>query len=184
LRALNELLEEAYRRGYEYLARWRACAPTVFAAVMDTLGYDEDPIVREAWKATIGLAGGTGNMSLGTCGAMAGAAAAISFSFGFTREDVERDVVKVLTVNRAVAEVGEKMKEKYGGIRCVDVQFHNWGKAYILSNPKALMEFLGMSKNGRAMPECQRVTGDLTRWAVEVIIKCNPGFIRRRDAGL
>lgn len=179
--SLEEILEEAYRRGYEYLGRWRACAPTVFAAVMDTLGYREDEVAGEVWKATIGLAGGTGNMSLGTCGAMAGAAAAISFSFGFTKDDVERDVTKVLVVNKAVAEVGERMREKYGGIRCVDVQFHNWGKAYILSNPKALAEFLAMSKDGKAMPECQRVTGDLTRWAVEKIIQYNSKFIRREN---
>ncbi len=181
MKGMDAILEEAYRRGYDYLGRWRACAPTVFAAVMDTLGYSGDHVAGEVWKATIGLAGGTGNMSLGTCGAMAGAAAAISFSFGFTRDDVEKDVMKVLVVNSAVAEVGEKMREKYGGIRCVDVQFHNWGKAYILSSPKALAEFLAMSRDGKAMPECQRVTGDLTRWAVEKIIKCSPKFVKRDD---
>ncbi|MEM1659500.1 MAG: C-GCAxxG-C-C family (seleno)protein [Candidatus Jordarchaeales archaeon] len=181
MKKLSDLLDEAYRKGYEYLARWRACAPTVFAAVMDTLGYAGEKIVDEVWKATIGLSGGTGNMTLGTCGAMAGAAMAISFSFGFTRENVEKNVAKVLVVSRAVAEVGEKMREKYGGIRCVDVQFHNWGKAYILSNPKSLAEFLTLAKNGKAIPECQNVTGDLARWAVESVAKFNPKFVRRSD---
>ncbi len=177
---LESVLEDAYRRGYKYLERWRACAPTVFAAVMDALGYEGDPEAGEVWKAMVGLSGGTGHMSLGTCGAMAGAAAAISFSFGFTQEDVEKDVLKVLTINRLVAEVGEKMRDKYGGIRCIDVQFHNWGKAYILSHPRALTEFLSMSKDGKAMPECQRVTGDLARWATEKIVQHNPNFVRRK----
>ncbi len=180
MKELDAILEEAYRRGYEYLKRWRACAPTVFAAVMDTLGRGDDPVVREVWKATIGLTGGTGNMSLGTCGAMAGAAAAISFSFGFTQEELEKDIMKMLNVNGVVAEVGAKMREKYGGIRCVEVQFHNWGKAYIFTNPKALMEFASLSEGAEATPECQKVTGDLARWAVEKILQYNPGFAKRK----
>jgi hypothetical protein len=48
----REVLAEAYRRGYDYCARI-ACASGVFAAVMETLGYEDDPVVNEVWKATI-----------------------------------------------------------------------------------------------------------------------------------
>jgi hypothetical protein len=43
----REVLDEAYRRGSDYLTRY-ACAPGVFAAVMDTLGYEDDPAVNDA----------------------------------------------------------------------------------------------------------------------------------------
>ena len=124
------LLEDAYRRGYDYLPKWGACAPTTFAAIMDALGYAEDQLARDLWKATVGLTGGTGNMAIGTCGAMAGAAAAISFSFGFTREDVEQDNNKMILINKAVAEVGQQMIKLFGHTVCQEVQLHNWGKAY------------------------------------------------------
>jgi hypothetical protein len=172
-------LEEAYQRGYEYLTKWRACAPTVFAAVLDTLGYENDPGAAEAWKATIGLTGGTGNMAIGTCGAMAGAAAAISYSFGYSQEDT-RDLMRMLAVNGAVAEAGARMKEKYGHITCQEVQFYHWGKSFRFTNPKAMMEFASLSSGKPATPECQQVTGDLTRWAVETIMKYNPGFSRKK----
>jgi C_GCAxxG_C_C family probable redox protein len=172
----KKILEEAYHRGHKYLLKFRACAPTVFAAVMDTLGYESDPLINEVWKATVGLSGGTGNMAIGTCGAMAGAAAAISYSFGFTREDIEKDSKKMLKICEVVAEVGEKMREKYGHIQCQEVQFHNWGKAYRFNNPKAALEFIRMWQGAKEEFECQKVTGDLARWAVEKILERNPQF--------
>jgi hypothetical protein len=176
----KELLDEAYRRGYDYLPRWGACAPSVFAAVMDTLGYQNDSVAEEIWKATVGLAGGTGNMAIGTCGAMAGAAAAISYSFGYTKEEIQKDLTKMLKLCGAVAEVGKKMQEKYGHIVCQEVQFHHWGKAYRFTNMKAGMEFMKMWQDNKEKFECREVTGDLARWAVEKILEYNPRFSRRR----
>lgn len=173
----KEVLDEAYRRGYDYCTRI-ACAPGVFAAVMETLGYEKDPSVNDVWKATIGLAGGTGNLAIGTCGAMAGAAMAISFSFGFTKEDVLKDPEKMLKVNRVVAEVGKEMQEKYGHIQCEEVQFHNWGKSYRFTNPKAQQEFM----SARALwTACQEVTGDLAKWTVQKILEHNPHFSKRKQ---
>jgi hypothetical protein len=174
----TEILDEAYRRGYEYLTRWRACAPTTFAAIMDTLGYGDDPIVEGIWKATIGLTGGTGNMAIGTCGALAGAAAAISYSFAYSKEDLEEDIMKMLSVNGVVAEVGNQLLEKYGHTTCQEIQFHHWGKSFRFTNPEAMMEFARLSGNQKATPECQAVTGDVSKWAVEKILHYNRHFLK------
>jgi hypothetical protein len=171
----KEILDEAYQRGRDYLfTRWRACAPTVFGAVMDTLGYKDDPIINDVWKTTIGLTGGTGNMAIGTCGAMAGAAIAISYSFSFTKEDLEKDSTKMLKVNRVVAEIGKMMQDKYSHILCQEVQFHLWGKAYRFTNPKAMKDYASS-----APTECQEVAGDLAKWTVEKILEYNPQFCKR-----
>jgi hypothetical protein len=172
------LLEDAYRRGYDYLPKWGACAPTTFAAIMDTLGYADDQLARDIWKATVGLTGGTGNMAIGTCGAMAGAAAAISFSFGFTREDVEQDNNKMILINKAVAEVGKQMVKLFGHTVCQEVQLRNWGKAYHFSNPDVLGEFSKMAMNTTGRMRCSDVTGTLTRLAVEKILEYNPQFVK------
>ncbi|RCV65830.1 putative redox-active protein [Methanophagales archaeon] len=118
----REVLDEAYRRGSDYLMRY-ACAPDVFAAVMDTLGYEDDLAVNDVWKAAVGFVGGTGNMAIGTCGVMAGAAMAISYSFGLKKGEPE-DMMELLNVISEVAEVGKKMQEKYGHIQCQEVQFN------------------------------------------------------------
>lgn len=174
----TELLEDAYRRGYEYLPKWGGCAPTTFAAIMDALGYADDPLAGEIWKVTVGLTGGTGNMAIGTCGAMAGAAAAISFSFGFDQEAVEQNNNKMVLINKAVAEVGQQMINLYGHIVCQEVQLHNWGKAYHFTDPDALREFRKMAMNSTGKMRCQELTGGMARLAVEKILEYNPQFVR------
>jgi hypothetical protein len=171
----EEVLDEAYRCGYDYLRKY-ACAPGVFAAVMDTLGYEDDPLVNEVWKATVGLIGGTGNMAIGTCGAMAGAAMAISYSFGLKKEEPE-DMMKILNVTSVVAEVGKKMQEKYGHIQCQEVQFHLLGKSYRFTNPEALQEFMSLSSEDSV---CKEVNGDLARWTLMKILEHNPHFSKRK----
>jgi len=178
----EEVLDEAYRRGYDYCARM-GCAPGVFAAVMETLGYEDDPVVNGVWKATLGLVGGTGNMSIGTCGAMAGAAMAISYSFGLTKEDLKdpEGMKQMIKVNGVVAEVGKKMQEKYSHIQCQEVQFHHWGKSYRTTNPEAMKEFMSLFSNPEIRAACQEVTGDLARWTVKKILEHNPHFPKRKQ---
>jgi C_GCAxxG_C_C family probable redox protein len=172
------VLNEAYRRGYEYMAKYSwPCAPAVFAAVMDTLGYEDDPVINEVWKSTIGFTGGTGNMAIGTCGAMDGAAAAISYSFGLTKADANYG--KMIKVIEVVAEVGRKMQEKYGHIQCQEVQFHHWGKSYRFTHAQAREEFMNWTMDKKSMAKCQEVTGDLARWSVEKILEHNPQFSKR-----
>ncbi len=173
----REVLDEAYRRGYDYCARI-GCAPGVFAAVMETLGYEDDPVVNDVWKATVGLIGGTGNLAIGTCGAMAGAAMAISYSFGFTKEEFLEDPGKMIKVASAVAEVGKKMQEKYGHIQCQEVQFHHWGKSYRFTNPEVMQEF---ARARELWTACQEVTGHLARWTVKKILEHNPHFSKRKQ---
>lgn len=174
----NRLVEDAYRRGHDYLPRWGACAPTTFAAVMDTLGYADEQLARDIWKASVGLTGGTGNMAVGTCGAVAGAAMAISFSFGHSREDVEQDNNKMIMINQAVAEVGRRVKDIFGHIVCQEIQLHNWGKAYHFANPDVMREFSKMAMNSVGKMRCQEVTGTMASLAVEKILECNPQFVR------
>ena len=173
----KEVLDEAYRRGYDYCMRM-GCAPGAFVAVMDTLGYEDDPVVNDVWKATLGLVGGTGNMTIGTCGAMAGAAMAISYNFNFTKEDL-KDPAKMPNVIGVVAEVGKKMQEKYGHIQCQEVQFYHWGKSYRFTHPEAMQEFMGLLDKVRG--DYQEVTGDLARWTVEKILEHNPHFSKRKQ---
>nr|MDO8081269.1 C-GCAxxG-C-C family (seleno)protein [Candidatus Freyarchaeota archaeon] len=176
----NKLMDEAYQRAHDYMVKWLGCAPAVFAAVMDTLGYENDHVINEAWKTTLGLVGGTGEMAIGTCGAFAGAAAAISYSFGVTKEDLEKDRMKIFKINGAVAEVGKEMQEKYGHITCQEVQFHHWGISYRFTNPNGRSEFAKRWMKTQQDFECQKLSGDLARWAVEKILEYNPLFSKRK----
>ncbi len=174
------MVKEAARRGEEYFTRWRACAPAAFSAVMEALGRGDDPNVREAWKASLGLIAGT-CMSVGTCGAVSGAVMALSLSFGFTREDIERDPAKMLKVLVAVTELGKRVQETYGHIQCQEIQFSHWGKSFRFTNPEAFAEFREFEVDERSGFKCRTLTGKLSEWAVESILKHNPGFSLRKD---
>ena len=178
--AKKEALQvEAARRGEEYLATCRGCAPAVFAAVMDTLGHGDDAAAREVCKASVGLTGGTGFMSVGTCGAVAGGAMAVSYSFGYGREDLEEDVARTLAVNTAVAQLGKRVVERYGHIQCQEIQFSHWGKSFRFTHPEAFAEFLAFCVDERSGLKCQTLTGVVSGWAVECILEHNPAFCRR-----
>ena len=178
--SLLPMVNEAARRGEEYFARWRACAPAAFSATMDALGRGDDPKVREAWKASLGLIAGT-CMSIGTCGAVSGAVMALSHSFGFTPEDIDRDPAKMLKVLTAVTELGKRVQEAYGHIQCQEIQFSHWGKSYRFTNPDAFAEFRAFEIDERSGFKCRKLTGEVSGWAVESILKHNPGFRRRED---
>ena len=170
----QELLDEAYKRGSDYLMK-HACAPGTFLAVMDTLGYEGDPDLDKYWLAAIGLVGGTGNMSTGTCGAMAGAAMAIGLSFELEKSDA-MDMMKTMSVLNAVAEVGKKVQEKYGDITCQEIQFNLTGVSYRFSHPEGMKKYMEESIKG---PACLELNGDIARWTVEKILERNPGFSKR-----
>lgn len=174
-----ELVAKASYLGEKYTAACRACAPAVFTAIMETLGHGDNPNVREVCKASIGLTGGTGLMAVGTCGAVAGAAMAISLSFGLTFEDIEKDMMKMLSVNLAVAELCRAVEESYGHIQCQEIQFSHWGKSFRFSNPETLTEFVAFLDDEKSGSKCNKLSGAISGWAVECIIKHNPGFYRR-----
>ena len=137
----------------------------------------------EAFKAMIGLAGGTGHLTKGTCGALAGAVAAISLSYNLEREEVRRlvndsgalhpDDPKIPIVFQNIydisAEVARKMEKKYGGILCSEIQFNLYGKTLDISDPKRHWE---LCDSFPSYPlNCWTVEGDLAQWTVEILLK-------------
>jgi hypothetical protein len=176
---MDQILNDAGRLAEEYITAWRACAPAAFGAIVDALGYRGDPVIEGAWKASIGLTGGTGFMSIGTCGAVAGAAMAVGLAFDYGREDIGGDMMKMFAVNNAAAEIGKRVQESYGSILCQEIQFHHWGKSFRFTHPKALMEFAAFSADEKSGFKCRKLAAAVSRWTVEYILTHHPRFSRR-----
>ena len=83
----KSLVEKASKLGLEYPAKYEGCAQATFAAIADTLNLKGE----EVFKAMVGLSGGVGDLGRGACGAMAGAAAAISLYFAPGRIEAEKN---------------------------------------------------------------------------------------------
>ena len=137
----------------------------------------------EVFRAMIGLAGGTGHLAKGTCGALAGAAAAISLSYNKGREEVERIVNDpkefhpedpriprfFQEIYDKTAEVARKMEEEYGGILCREIQFKLYGKTLDILDPKRHWELCESFSSHQV--NCRTVEGEVAGWAVEAMLK-------------
>ena len=159
---------------------YHGCATAVFTATVDALGLQYGD---EAFKAMIGLAGGTGHLAKGTCGALAGAAAAISLSYNKSRGEVERMVNDQKELHpddphipkffqeifEKTAEVARKVEEKYGSILCGSIQFKLYGKTLDILDPKKHWELCESFDLHQV--NCFTVEGDVAAWTVETMLK-------------
>ena len=176
-RNLEDLVCEARRRAGS--SPYHGCATAVFTALVDTLGLNGGD---EVFKAMIGLAGGTGHLTRGTCGALAGAASAISLSYNKGREETVRLMEDPKNLHPAdqhmlkffqemfdkIAEVAKKMYEKYGSVNCDEIQFNMFGKTLNLLLPEKHREFLESLQYHSV--NCYTLEADVAGWAVEVIL--------------
>ena len=158
----EQLLEEVYRKAYRYEAERGSCPQCVLSAIMETLGVGD----KETVKAADALAGGTALSTEGTCGALVGGLLAISSIVGRSYKDFSEG-----GGNRRVFVYAKKLYdrfiEEYGSPVCKGVQEKIFGRSFKLLNPKEYKEF---EKMGAHVDKCPSVSGNVARWAAEIIL--------------
>lgn len=157
----KEVVEEARELAEKYDEKYGGCAQSTFLAVAEVteLDYDED-----VFKSLVGLSGGVGDLGTGTCGAVTGAAAAISLSIDSGMEKIEKDGDKRWEIYSEIARFVEKFREKYGNIPCREVQMELYGMSFDLHDERAQEVFGEVS-------ECEEVVSDAAGWAAEIILE-------------
>lgn len=138
------------------------CAESTFIGIADTLGLEGKEYVA---SAMVGLSGGIANFGYGSCGAITGAAAALSLYYNFLPSRSEEDQQWRNELFYMIENVVTKFKAKYGGLSCLDVQIHIFGKAFDLRRKERLQEYRMIDKNNVVVVE------DACIWAVEGIIE-------------
>jgi C_GCAxxG_C_C family probable redox protein len=157
----EELLDEAYRLGFEYEKGASYCAQATVAALQDVFNIKNDDV----FKASCGLSGGVGACGEGTCGAVAGGVLILSYLFGRNRT-----VFDFGKVNHDVAELSatllERFKKEYDGSTCRETQKKLFGKSYNLRDEKERAEFLS---SGGHHEKCPKAVGTGARLTAEII---------------
>jgi Putative redox-active protein (C_GCAxxG_C_C) len=125
-----------------YKVRFHGCAATTYALCADLLGLKGD----EVFRAMMGLSGGIGLVGSATCGAMVGAAAAISQALCSTRARFPDEQETEFIIHRAVSPVIDAFVQQYGGHTCHQVQLALHGKAFDLASDAAREEFNRLDK--------------------------------------
>jgi C_GCAxxG_C_C family probable redox protein len=163
---MNQNSEESCRKaeelGNKYEIECTGCAQSTVAAIFDALGEGSD----EVFRAASGLADGIGLTGNGTCGALVGGVLAISWFTGRERKDFS-DMMAAMPSYLLAKELHDQFAEKYGCIRCHDLQEKVAGRTYNLLDPMELEEAI----RDEAMKHCGTVVGSTARMSVEIILR-------------
>jgi C_GCAxxG_C_C family probable redox protein len=159
---IYKIIAKAYELGVEYEKKSLGCAQTSLAAIFDALGiWSED-----AFKAATGLSNGLGSKGVETCGALIGAAMAISFIFGREHEDFD-DMFRVLKSGALVKRLYNQFLREYGVVHCSDMQ-----KA-LLGVTWNYWELTDMDDSFRTqmIETCSGIVGNTAKMATTIILK-------------
>jgi len=169
LKSKQELIEEAYQKGFEKESTFHGCAPCTFWAIAETLGLDESS--EAIYKASTGLSGGVGLSILGQCGALSAGALAIGARFGRDfqgREDLEAYQARMARSNDLCQKLVDRFQEVYGTIICPDIQRKLFGRTFDLHDAKEREEFAAA---GAYTEVCSSVVGTGAKLTVEIILE-------------
>jgi C_GCAxxG_C_C family probable redox protein len=159
---IMELAEKAYTLGKDYEKTYRGCGQCVIAALQDALGIRNDDI----FKSATGLAGGTGLVGDGSCGAYIGAILVLSSLLGRERNNFfDPEGIRHKTFQLA-RKFREKFIQEYGSIICHNIQNKVLGRYYYLPDPQEYEKF---HNAGAHDIHCPEVVGKAAKWMTEII---------------
>ncbi|HVQ00279.1 MAG TPA: C-GCAxxG-C-C family protein [Candidatus Thermoplasmatota archaeon] len=158
----EDLIERAYRRGYEYEAQKGSCPQCVLAALKDTLHVGDDRV----FQAAHGLTGGTSLSSEGTCGALAGGAMAISMLIGRTYPEFQAGERK-RRVFKYTKMLYDRFIAEYGSPLCCDVQKKLFGRSYRLDDKE---QYAAFEQAGAHVDKCPSVAGNVAKWTADILL--------------
>lgn len=162
----KEILEKAYKLGFEYEAFYRGCSQATLGAIYDTLKIKHDAI----FKAATGFAGGCGLTGIGLCGGYAAGVLAIGQLFGREYSNF-KDPEGVRFENfKLVRKFTRSYIEALGSIICREVQMLRFGRPYYIADPEELTKF---EEAGGHRDKCTDVVGISTQLAVRFILEHN-----------
>ncbi len=160
----QQLLEEIYKRAYEYEAKYGACPQAVLAALQDFFDGIDDQVI----KAVHAFAGGGALCGEGTCGALAGGLAAISSYYGRERSEFGQKTAARKKNFSYAGQLQQKFNETFGGTSCRQVQENVLGRSYNMWDREDYQEF---EKAGGHKDKCTNVSGQVARWTAEILLE-------------
>lgn len=172
----EKCVQRAMQLGFEYTTKYWGCAQSAFAAIVDTLRENGIELttkeVEEAiFKGLVGLSGGHANMGIGNCGALSGAAAAISLVSGINRaKQLEDKDNRWIAFDNVAKTIGKKFLEEFNGLRCRDVTWKCYGKCWNSWDPAAKADFSKEEKERGCLAAGKCTISKAAGWGTGYII--------------
>lgn len=179
----GELIKRAYKIGGDYVPIYWGCAQTSFLATVHVLREVGVEIItkedeEKIFPAMVGLAGGTGNIGIGSCGAFVGTSFCISIVAN-RNQGVDRRVQESNINNRWISfdavykYTVKRFLDKYQGLSCRAVTWARFGKHWDSWNPSAKANFGAEERERGCLNDPTGYPCTIARavgWAVEDII--------------
>jgi len=134
----KEVVDLAYQLAFEYAEA--AIGPqSSYAALQDVFQFRDDTVFRSIG----GFLGGEGATGDGPCGGVVGGVVAIGYLFGRTRTEFDFRI-RNLSIRVLIKKLHEQFSEKFGGIKCKDVQRNMFGRTFNFFDREEEKLFLGI----------------------------------------
>jgi len=152
---------DAYKKSFDYEAKYHGCGQSVIAAVGEVLGIFDD----EVFNSTTGLCGGIGLVNDGGCAALTGGAMCIGLVFPRRRENFDGDRENKYRTFEIIQKLRERFVNEYQSVICACVHKIKFGKPYDLREKEDRDAF--EEAGGHGDFGCTQVVGNVAKWTVE-----------------
>ena len=166
----QELLDKAYKLGFNYERNSHSCSQCPVAAIHELLDFD-DVVVRVASS----LAAGSAMQFLGTCGALAGGVIALDYFFGRPVENtsyhecIQANIDASSRGFEAAQLLADRFVKAYGTIICAQIQRQLFGRFYYATDPDEARKI--EEAGAHSDPDkCCHVVGNAARWVMEILL--------------
>ena len=159
----EKILDAVARSAYNNERAYSGCTRSVLTALNEHLHLLPWESFQHCFRASTALAGGvarTGEI----CGALTGAIMGIGPAFGPERFNMYDEYSKTMEL---AAEFFERFREKFGCVRCRDLQERIFGRSYNLRDAREREAWL---KDG-GLDKCPLLCAEVARMAAEFILK-------------
>jgi C_GCAxxG_C_C family probable redox protein len=157
-----ERADRAYALAYEYEQKHGCCPQCVIAALQNVFGVVDD----QTFKALQVFGGGGGLSTLGTCGTLVGAMAAVSAECGREKADFAKG--RKLEAYTYGKEILDEFVAEFGAVLCRDVQTKMMGRSFDMWDAE---DFKAFEAAGGHQDKCPAVVGTATRIAAKKLIE-------------
>ena len=160
---VDSRIKKAYELGVKYESEYRGCCQCTLGALQDAFGKKDDTV----FKASTGLATGTGLIGSAGCGGYSGGAIFVGQFIGRKRENFKESSSST-GIFQIIKEFHDRFIKEYGSVICSDIQKKLFGRSFNLlsKNDKILFE-----KMGGHVDKCPIVVGKAAAWMAEIILK-------------
>lgn len=160
----DEIINKAYKTGFEAENKYGGCAQCTLLAVFSTLNIDKPELV----KAATGFAGGGGRMCDGSCGGYIAGIMAMSSIFGRRASNMDGDEIDKQTAFNMAVKLRETFIQEYGSVTCKDIHKKLFNRNYNMWN---MVEFEQFLADGAHVEKCNGVVGTASAATVSAILE-------------